>query len=347
MMLKVWFTVLFALGFGTTVVFASSHWLLAWIGLEINVIAFIALVPLSSSPRYTEAMTKYFLVQAAAAGMLLFATISNAWISGQWGMMQLNEHTPVVIAILALALKLGVAPLHIWMPEVLQCLPYRDGLILLTWQKLAPFYLLLHVGYDTNLLLILGLLSILIGGWGGLNNTKMRKIVAYSSIANMGWMMLTLQSYPSLSFIVLILYFVVVLALMEIIKMVNGTSINSLASSWSKSPIISSMLPLILLSTGGLPPLTGFMPKWLILQELTKQDLAPLATLAALSSLLSLYFYLRVSYAMTLTISPNIPMNTLPWRLSSNQHTLTLAFATSISLCLLPLTPAILAFLTL
>nr|YP_009178191.1 NADH dehydrogenase subunit 2 [Fundulus notatus]AJW75482.1 NADH dehydrogenase subunit 2 [Fundulus notatus] len=338
---------LFGLGLGTTITFASSHWLLAWMGLEINTLAILPLMCQSHHPRAVEATTKYFLTQAAAAAMLLFASITNAWITGQWGLELMNEPLPTTIITMALALKIGLAPLHAWMPEVLQGLDLTTGLILSTWQKLAPFCLLLQINTpDTTLLLTLGLTSTLVGGWGGLNQNQLRKILAYSSIAHLGWMIIIIQFLPSLTLLTLLLYFVMTFSLFISFKINNAFSINSLASSWSKTPIISSMLPLVLLSLGGLPPLSGFMPKWLILQELTKQELAPLATLAALSALLSLYFYLRVSYAMTLTMTPNILINTLPWRLFSNQHILPLAFTTSITICLLPLTPAAIALLT-
>nr|ACJ67915.1 NADH dehydrogenase subunit 2 [Fundulus diaphanus] len=339
---------LFAMGLGTTITFASSHWLLAWMGLEINTLAILPLMCQSHHPRAVEATTKYFLTQATAAAMLLFASITNAWISGQWNLELMNDSLPTTLIIMALALKIGLAPLHAWMPEVLQGLDLTTGLILSTWQKLAPFCLLLQINpSNTNLLLVLGLTSTLVGGWGGLNQNQLRKILAYSSIAHLGWMILVLQFFPPLTLMTLLLYFVMTFSLFISFKMNNATNINSLATSWSKTPIVSSMLPLILLSLGGLPPLSGFMPKWLILQELTKQDLAPLAVLAALSALLSLYFYLRISYAMTLTMTPNILLNALPWRLPSHQHTLPLALTTSMTICLLPLTPAAIALLTL
>nr|ACJ68019.1 NADH dehydrogenase subunit 2 [Fundulus heteroclitus] len=339
---------LFAMGLGTTITFASSHWLLAWMGLEINTLAILPLMCQSHHPRAVEATIKYFLTQATAAAMLLFASITNAWITGQWNLEFMSYSLPTTLVTVALALKIGLAPLHAWMPEVLQGLDLTTGLILSTWQKLAPFYLLLQINpSNTSLLLILGLASTLVGGWGGLNQNQLRKILAYSSIAHLGWMILVLQFFPSLTLLTLLMYFVMTFSLFISFKVNNSTTINSLSMSWSKAPIISSMVPFILLSLGGLPPLSGFMPKWLILQELTKQSLAPLATLAALSALLSLYFYLRISYAMTLTMSPNILLNALPWRLPSNQHTLPLAITTSLTICLLPLTPAIITLLTL
>nr|AAN39253.1 NADH dehydrogenase subunit 2 [Anatolichthys danfordii]AAO21547.1 NADH subunit 2 [Anatolichthys danfordii] len=340
-------TLLFALGLGTTITFASSHWMLAWMGLEINTLAIIPLMAQNHHPRAVEAATKYFLTQATAAAVLLFASISNAWMTGQWDILQMNHPLPTTLITLALALKIGLAPLHSWMPEVLQGLDLTTGLILSTWQKLAPFCLLLQFQPASHeILLMLGILSTFIGGWGGLNQTQLRKILAYSSIAHLGWMILVLQFLPSLTLLTLLTYFIMTFSLFLTFKINHSTSINTLSTSWAKAPALTSILPLILLSLGGLPPLTGFFPKWMILLELTKQHLMITATLAALSALLGLYFYLRLSYAMTLTISPNNLTSTLPWRLQPKQLTLPLAVSSTATICLLPLSPAAMALLT-
>nr|YP_009250338.1 NADH dehydrogenase subunit 2 [Ostracion rhinorhynchos]AMX22042.1 NADH dehydrogenase subunit 2 [Ostracion rhinorhynchos] len=340
-------TLLFGLGLGTTITFASSHWLLAWMGLEINTLAIIPLMAQHHHPRAVEATTKYFLTQATAAAMLLFASTTNAWLSGQWEIQQMSHPLPITMITIALALKIGLAPLHSWLPEVLQGLDLTTGLILSTWQKLAPFALLLQLQpTNSTILIILGMTSTLVGGWGGLNQTQLRKILAYSSIAHLGWMILVIQFSPSLTLLTLLTYFIMTFSTFLVFKLNQTTNINSLATSWAKSPVLTSLTPLVLLSLGGLPPLTGFMPKWLILQELTKQDLAPTATLAALSALLSLYFYLRLSYAMTLTMSPNNTTGTPLWRLYPTQNTLPLAISLTATLVLLPLTPATVALLT-
>nr|YP_009048979.1 NADH dehydrogenase subunit 2 [Plectorhinchus cinctus]AID69710.1 NADH dehydrogenase subunit 2 [Plectorhinchus cinctus] len=337
-------TLLLGLGLGTTITFASSHWLLAWMGLEMNTLAIIPLMAQHHHPRAVEATTKYFLTQATAAAMLLFASTTNAWLTGQWDIQHMTHPLPLTMITIALALKIGLAPLHSWLPEVLQGLDLTTGLILSTWQKLAPFALLLQI-HPTNstIMITLGIFSTLVGGWGGLNQTQLRKILAYSSIAHLGWMILVLQYAPSLTLLTLIMYFIMTSSTFLVFKLNKSTNINSLATSWTKAPALTALTPLLLLSLGGLPPLTGFMPKWLILQELTKQDLAPIATLAALTALLSLYFYLRLSYAMTLTMSPNNLVGTTPWRLQTAQSTLPLAIATTATLLLLPLTPAMIS----
>nr|BAE96283.1 NADH dehydrogenase subunit 2 [Badis siamensis] len=339
---------LLSLGLGTTITFASSHWLLAWMGLEINTLAILPLMAQHHHPRAVEATTKYFLTQATATAMLLFAGTTNAWLTGQWNLQQMLHPLPATLIILALALKLGLAPLHTWLPEVLQGLNLTTGLILSTWQKLAPLSLLLQMqSNNPTMLTLLGITSTLIGGWGGLNQTQLRKILAYSSIAHLGWMIIVLQFSPSLTFLTLTIYIVMTSTTFLLFKHNKTMSINSLATTWTKNPTITALTPLILLSLGGLPPLTGFMPKWLILQELTKQNLTPTAMIIAFSALLSLYFYLRLSYAMALTMYPNNLLGTTSWRLAPPKLTLPLAFLTSATILLLPLTPTAQALLTL
>nr|YP_007517149.1 NADH dehydrogenase subunit 2 [Squaliobarbus curriculus x Ctenopharyngodon idella]AGG10725.1 NADH dehydrogenase subunit 2 [Squaliobarbus curriculus x Ctenopharyngodon idella] len=337
-----------SLGLGTTLTFASSHWLLAWMGLEINTLAIIPLMAQHHHPRAVEATTKYFLTQATAAAMIMFASTTNAWVTGEWDMNNMSSPIASTMIITALALKIGLAPMHFWMPEVLQGLDLSTGLILSTWQKLAPFALIIQTAQavDPMLLTALGMASTLVGGWGGLNQTQLRKILAYSSIAHMGWMIIVLQYAPQLTLLALGTYIFMTSAAFLTLKTSSATKINTLSMAWSKNPTLTATTALVLLSLGGLPPLTGFMPKWLILQELAKQNLPITATIMALAALLSLYFYLRLCYAMTLTISPNTTNSTTPWRTQTTQSSLPLALSTTVALGLLPMTPAILMLTT-
>nr|QWV62180.1 NADH dehydrogenase subunit 2 [Paragalaxias mesotes] len=337
-----------SLGLGTALTFASSHWLLAWMGLEINTLAIIPLMTQNHHPRAVEATTKYFLTQATAAAMILFASTTNAWMTGEWNIHQLSHPIAATTAFMALALKVGLAPVHFWLPEVIQGLDLSTGLLLSTWQKLAPFALIVQIApfAYSAILTTLGIMSTLVGGWGGLNQTQLRKILAYSSIAHLGWMILVLQFAPSLTLLALMTYILMTASAFLTFKTTRSNNIATLATTWAKAPALVSLASLVLLSLGGLPPLTGFMPKWLILQELSKQGLPMIATIAALTALLSLYFYLRLCYAMSLTISPNTTPATIPWRTDANQPHLPLATVTVGALALLPLTPAVSALLT-
>nr|ARV86553.1 NADH dehydrogenase subunit 2 [Xyrias revulsus] len=332
---------LMSLGLGTTITFASSHWLLAWMGLEINTLAILPLMAQNHHPRAVEATTKYFLTQATAAAMVLFSTTMNAWFTGSWEIQQTFHPTIMTVTMLSLGLKVGLAPMHFWLPEVLQGLDLTTGLILSTWQKLAPMTLIYQISMETNqsMMMALGLTSALIGGWGGLNQTQLRKILAYSSIAHMGWMMAVLSYAPNLMLLNMIIYIIMTYTAFMTLKMMSTTKINTLAMSWTKAPLMMAVNLTTMLSLAGLPPLTGFMPKWLILQELTKQGLPIIATLMALTALLSLFFYLRICYTMSLTISPNTNNTKMPWRMKSKQMTLPLSITTIMTTMLLPLTP--------
>nr|YP_010397838.1 NADH dehydrogenase subunit 2 [Rasbora johannae]UQJ79050.1 NADH dehydrogenase subunit 2 [Rasbora johannae] len=337
--------ILFSLGLGTTMTFASSHWMLAWMGLEINTLAITPLMAQQHHPRAVEATTKYFLIQATAAAMILFASTTNAWLMGEWNINNISNPITNMVIMMALALKIGLAPAHFWLPEVLQGLNLTTGLILSTWQKLAPFSLIIQVSQNTNptLVTILGLLSTLLGGWGGLNQTQLRKILAYSSIAHMGWMIIIIQYTPNITLIALMTYIIMTSAAFLALKTLNTTKINTLSTTWSKNPTLTAITPLVLLSLGGLPPMTGFIPKWLIIQELTKQSLPLTATIMILTALISLYFYLRLCYTTTLTINPNTNNAITPWRTKTTQNLLPLTMMITITLGPLPLTPFIMA----
>nr|AAT91072.1 NADH dehydrogenase subunit 2 [Laimosemion kirovskyi] len=339
------FLVVISLIAGTMITISSSHWLLAWVGLEISTFAILPLMAQKYHPRSMESTTKYFILQTATATLLLFASISNAWLTGQWDIQQATHPALLMIITVALAMKLGLAPLHAWFPEVLQGLTLTTGLILSTWQKLAPFSLMYQISTSNQTLLTgLGLTSILVGGWGGLSQTQLRKILGYSSVAHLGWIIMIMQYSRAMSFLAFMIYIVLTLSLFLIFFYAGSTTINSLSVTWTKAPLLSMIAPLILLSLGGLPPLTGFLPKWMILLELTKQNLVILATMAALFSLLSLYFYLRLSYSMTLITSPNNTSSVIIWRFNFNKNFFLLSSSIMMSLLLLPLTPS---FLTL
>nr|AEB39326.1 NADH dehydrogenase subunit 2 [Dendrobates tinctorius] len=333
-----------SLALGTITTLSSFHWVLAWIGLEINTLAIIPLMTKVPHPRAIEAATKYFLTQATASALILFASTLNAWLTGQWSIDTPLNPTSSIILSIAIITKLGIAPFHFWLPEVLQGLSLQTGLILSTWQKLAPMALLLQFpqSINLNLTLIFGLLSILIGGWGGINQTQTRKILAFSSVAHLGWIILILKISTPLSLLNFSLYIIMTSTLFLLFISFNSMNIAQLTPSWSKTPFLISLSLLSLLSLSGLPPLTGFIPKWLIAQELIKQDLTIYALLILLMTLLSLFFYLRLTYVMSLTLAPNSSFFSTSWLYKKKTNLSPLAV---ITLCLLPLSPSLLTIL--
>nr|QOJ44950.1 NADH dehydrogenase subunit 2 [Allobates tinae] len=333
-----------SLALGTITALSSFHWILAWIGLEINTLAIIPLMTKNPHPRSIEAATKYFLTQAAASALILFSSILNAWLLGEWAINNFMNPMSAIFLSIAMSTKLGLAPFHFWMPDVLQGLTLQTGWILSTWQKLAPLAILLQLSQSLNLSLMMaiGLLSILIGGWGGINQNQIRKILAFSSIAHLGWMVTILKISPSLSILNFTLYIILSSTLFYTFIVINSTNISQLATTWTKVPALTALSLLSLLSLSGLPPLTGFLPKWLIAQELIKQDLILISFIMLTLTLLSLFFYLRLTYTISLTMAPNSSPSLSLWHLKKKNN---LAFLILLTLCLLPLSPSILCLI--
>nr|AAP94565.1 NADH dehydrogenase subunit II [Anolis cybotes] len=330
-----------SLSAGTIITMTSHHWLMAWIGLEINTLAIIPLISTQHNPRATEAATKYFLTQAAASSLILFSSLINAWQTGTWDITQLSATQSCILLTIALSMKLGLAPLHFWLPEVIQGSTMFSALIIMTWQKLAPMSLIFLTSNNlsTTTLLIMGLLSTVVGGWTGLNQTQTRKIMAYSSIAHLGWMATIATIMTNILIMNLIIYLLLTMAMLLSLIITKSKTIQDTSSSWTNSPYLMTLTMLTLLSLGGLPPLTGFIPKWLILEQLTTQNLIPLAFFMTMAALLSLFFYLRLTYTTTLTLSPNTTQTKFKWRFKPNTTTTPMSMTLTTAIFLLPMTP--------
>nr|ACC68449.1 NADH dehydrogenase subunit 2 [Anniella pulchra] len=326
---------------GTIITMSSYHWLLAWMGLELNTLAILPIISKSHHPRATEASTKYFLTQAAASALILFSSLVNAQTTGQWNILQLEHPLAQILLTVALATKLGLSPTHFWLPEVLQGSSLKTTLIIITWQKLAPTTILFLTWNQTSALTIttMGILSVLTGGLGGLNQTQLRKIMAFSSIAHLGWMATIITKSNKLALLNLTFYIMISTPLMLALILFSTKTVPDLTTTWTTSPLLTPLTMTTLLSLGGLPPLTGFLPKWLILEELLKQNMTLPATLMAIMTLMSLFFYLRLSYALSVTITPTPTMTTNKWRIKPNTTTSLLSTTLPLSLMTLPLMP--------
>nr|AAP94401.1 NADH dehydrogenase subunit II [Anolis cybotes]ABV24357.1 NADH dehydrogenase subunit 2 [Anolis cybotes] len=332
-----------SLATGTIITMTSHHWLMAWIGLEINTLAIIPIISMQHNPRATEAATKYFLTQAAASSLILFSSLINAWQTGTWDITQLSTTQSCILLTMALSMKLGLAPLHFWLPEVIQGTTMLSALIIMTWQKLAPMSLiyLTSNNLSTTTLLTLGLLSATVGGWAGLNQTQTRKVMAYSSIAHLGWMATIASIMTNILTMNLIIYLLLTMATFYSLIVTKSKTIQDTSTTWTNSPYLTILMMLALLSLGGLPPLTGFIPKWLILEQLTTQNLTTLALFMTMAALLSLFFYLRLAYTTTLTLSPNTTQTKFKWRFKLNTTTPPMSTTLTMAIFLLPLMPTL------
>nr|YP_010355158.1 NADH dehydrogenase subunit 2 [Lichenostomus cassidix]UOF70152.1 NADH dehydrogenase subunit 2 [Lichenostomus cassidix] len=331
---------------GSTITISSNHWIMAWTGLEINTLAILPLISKSHHPRAIEAATKYFLVQATASALVLFSSMTNAWHTGQWDITQLTHPTSCLILTAAIAMKLGLVPFHFWFPEVLQGTSLIISLLLSTAMKFPPITLLYLTSNSLNptLLVTMAILSTALGGWMGLNQTQIRKILAFSSISHLGWMAVILSYNPKLTLLNFYLYSLMTATVFLTLNTMKALKLSTLMTAWTKVPSLSTILVITLLSLAGLPPLTGFLPKWLIIQELTKQDMALTAMLISLLSLLSLFFYLRLAYCTAITLPPHTTNHMKLWHVNKPTNVL-IAILATLSITLLPLSPMLLAII--
>nr|QLD22113.1 NADH dehydrogenase subunit 2 [Guerlinguetus aestuans] len=338
-------TIYLTLFSGTMIALFSSHWLFIWIGLEMSLLAIIPVLVSKPNPRSIEAASKYFLIQATASMIFMMAAIINFYYTGEWSVSNTINYLSSFMLTMALSMKMGLAPFHLWVPEVTQGIPLMSGLILLTWQKIAPISIMFQIAPSINytLIMIMALMSILLGGWGGLNQTQLRKILAYSSIAHMGWMMAIISFDPTLSILNLLIYIVLTINMFMLLYYNKKTSTLSLSSSWNKSPLFASIILTVLMSLGGLPPLTGFSPKWMIIKELVSNNNIILPTSMAILALLNLYFYMRLIYSTSLTLFPSSNNIKFKWQFENSKILPLMSTITITSTMLLPLTPTLLS----
>nr|AFP67553.1 NADH dehydrogenase subunit 2 [Agamura persica]AFS35060.1 NADH dehydrogenase subunit 2 [Agamura persica] len=334
----IWAMLITSLATSTIITMMSNHWLLAWLGLELNTLSVLPILIKSHHPRATEATTKYFLIQATAATLILCASTLNAWQTGQWSIINTPSHTAATMATIAIMLKLGLAPAHLWYPEVLQGVTMTTALIITTWQKIAPLTLLymMQPHLPTNTLMTIGLVSALVGGWAGLNQTQTRKLMAFSSIAHMGWVIVAMTLSPNLTTLTMLIYMMMTTTMFMSLNATATKTISDLGTTWPLSPALLTTTMATLISLGGLPPLTGFLPKWLILKDLATTPLPAYSTALLLASLPSLFFYIRMAYLTTLTIPPTTTNTEHKWRFKNNL-TPTTTLAATAALMLLPI----------
>nr|ACI28594.1 NADH dehydrogenase subunit 2 [Drosophila melanogaster]AKN22265.1 NADH dehydrogenase subunit 2 [Drosophila melanogaster] len=279
---------------GTLITVTSNSWLGAWMGLEINLLSFIPLLSDNNNLMSTEASLKYFLTQVLASTVLLFSSILLMLKNNMNN--EINESFTSMIIMSALLLKSGAAPFHFWFPNMMEGLTWMNALMLMTWQKIAPLMLISYLNIK-YLLLISVILSVIIGAIGGLNQTSLRKLMAFSSINYLGWMLSSLMISESIWLIYFFFYSFLSFVLTFMFNIFKLFHLNQLFSWFVNSKILKFTLFMNFLSLGGLPPFLGFLPKWLVIQQLTLCNQYFMLTLMMMSTLITLFFYLRICYS--------------------------------------------------
>ena len=323
---------LFAL-LGQMVMISSGNLISIYLGLELMSLALYALIALRRDDVVaTEAAMKYFVLGALASGFLLYGM---SMVYGSTGHLDLAEISKVVAAgkaekmalvfgivflVSGLAFKLGAVPFHMWVPDVYQGSPTAVTLILGGAPKLAAFAITLRLLVDglhglaadwQPMLMILAVLSLAIGNLTAIAQTNFKRMLAYSTISHMGFVLLGLMSgavegKPELSsaaygasLFYMLTYVLTTLASFGIVLLLSRQGfeceqIDDLKGLNRRSPWHAAIVLLLMFSLAGIPPLVGFYAKLAVLQALISAGHVTLAVIAVLFSLIGAFYYLRV-----------------------------------------------------
>nr|YP_010250882.1 NADH dehydrogenase subunit 2 [Ips calligraphus]QTV76816.1 NADH dehydrogenase subunit 2 [Ips calligraphus] len=288
---------------GTLISVSANSWFMAWLGLEINLLSLMPLMKSFKNKLSAEASLKYFITQALASAILIFSIIltSNFKFSSVFEISLISS--PLLSS--ALLMKMGAAPLHFWLPEVVSGISWLMNMIILTWQKIAPMILLFYSLNSTIFLSIFIIISALIGSLEGLNQTCLRKLMVFSSINHISWMLSALLSSLNSWFLYFSIYSFMNINIIYLLNL-NKVYFMSQINKTHPEKSIKFFLFMNFLSLGGLPPFIGFFIKWITLNEMILNNFFFLATILIVLTLIALYFYLRITFnTLMLSVSEN------------------------------------------
>nr|AIZ68591.1 NADH dehydrogenase subunit 2 [Provanna sp. JWQ-2014] len=296
----------FMIIFGSLFSMSSCHWLGIWAGLEINLIGFLPLLVYQKSMSESESAVKYFVVQALGSSLLIFGSLSGYNLSFSWESLNFVENLSYLSLLIigsSLIMKMGMFPFHFWFPSVMAGLPWLSCLLLTTWQKVAPLFLIsslfelneMHWFFFMFCLASIG--SSLIGGIGGLNQTQIRALLAYSSIGHLGWITFALIHSNWAMKVYLSIYILISFCIFMSLWHMNLGGIKNLNNLVFSNYFGFSMM-IMLLSLGGLPPLLGFISKWNVIMASVSLSSWFFIFLLILGSLISLFYYLNLFFSL-------------------------------------------------
>nr|QIV24822.1 NADH dehydrogenase subunit 2 [Archetypus frenchi] len=285
---------------GSLIAVSSYSWLSMWIGLEINLLSIIPLLSDSNSLYPSESALKYFITQSMASSILLFSIVTSLNFSDLIN-SNFNLYSSMIMNS-AILTKLGAAPFHAWFPEVMEGLNWPNCLLMLTWQKLAPMVILMYNMNMTFFLSTIIVFSSVVSGILGLNQISLRKILTYSSINHIGWMISSMLNSQAVWFVYFIIYTIISINIIILFSIMNVFSLKQLFSSFNQNKYLKIFFIMNFLSLGGLPPFLGFFPKWLTINNLVENNFLSLSVILIISTLVTLFFYLRITFS-TLVIN--------------------------------------------
>nr|ANJ70316.1 NADH dehydrogenase subunit 2 [Athous haemorrhoidalis] len=296
----------------TLISISSYSWLGMWLGLEINLLSIIPLMQNQKNILSTESSIKYFIVQAIASTIIL-ASIIVMMISKNIPMNLEISNLTILTMNSALLTKMGMAPFHFWFPEVMEGLNWMNCLLILTWQKITPMVLLMYNMKFIMFLTMIIVLSMIISGIMGVNQVSLRKILTYSSINHMGWMISTMIIFQTIWMSYFMIYTIISINLVLILKTFNVFFLNQLYQSLNNNIMPKLFFIMNFLSLSGIPPFLGFMPKWLTIQALLFKNMVFLPTVMIIFTIIMIFMYIRITIS---TLLMNV--NEMNWKETLN-----------------------------
>nr|QXX99633.1 NADH dehydrogenase subunit 2 [Graphium xenocles] len=281
----------FIIFFSTLISVSSNSWLGCWIGLEINLMSFIPLISNSKNLLSSEAALKYFLIQSIASINFLFSILIKLILLKNF---ELNNFLSIMINS-SMLMKMGSAPFHFWFPNIIEGLSWFNCFIIMTWQKISPMILMSYY-MNINFLMIIMIMNVMIGVIGGFNQTSLRKLMAFSSINNLGWMIIALMISENLWLLYFLFYSFLISIMCFFFYFTNIYFINQLFIINMNFQIKFFFL-INFLSLGGLPPFLGFFPKWIIINFLIYNNLNLILFIFIMMSLIMLFIYIRIIFS--------------------------------------------------
>ncbi|MAS82254.1 MAG: NADH-quinone oxidoreductase subunit NuoN [Legionellales bacterium] len=307
-------------------IMTSAYSLLSvYLGLELLSLSLYAMVAMQrESKAASEAAMKYFVLGAIASGMLLYGISIIYGLTGSLDLLTISERINVdnvshmhliygmIFLIVGIAFKLGAAPFHMWVPDVYQGAPTSVTLFISTAPKLAAFAMAMRVLVDglmplvsdwQSILIILAVLSMATGNIIAIAQTNMKRMLAYSTIAHIGFFFLGFiagtASGFSASMFYIISYELMTMGAFGMIILLgrNGLEADMLfdfKGLSQRSPWFAFVMLCIMFSMAGVPPFLGFWSKWFVLQELVASGFVEIAVIAVLFSIIGVYYYLRI-----------------------------------------------------
>lgn len=306
-------------------VLISAHSLLTvYLGLELMSLSLYAMVAMDrDSIPASEAAMKYFVLGALASGMLLYGMSMLYGVGETLDLGVLSERTVaaedrlmftfgLVFVLIGIAFKLGVAPFHMWVPDVYQGAPTPVTLFIGSATKLAAFAMAIRLLADglgsladdwRLMLILLAVTSIALGNIVAIVQTNLKRMLAYSTIAHMGFLLLGILAANPIGYAASMFY-VIVYALMSmgafgcIILLASATNesdqLQDFAGLARRSPWLAFLMMVLMFSLAGVPPFAGFWGKWFVLKEVISAGYTWLAAVAVFFSIIGAYYYLRV-----------------------------------------------------